>query len=154
MCMQELMEQKQPFPPTLIPFSSMENLHCAFQYICCNCGNCFINLHFCNISILAIRNFTGTVHSKVWNWSCHCHSFIQKCMYSFIDLQKYFILTDYIFLSITNYLFKQIINLSIQFLTPDSIMLHSYDYDLLVCFSSWTNFNVKMQKLMRAETKK
>lgn len=77
-----------------------------------------------------------------------------KCIYSFINLQKYFILTDYIYLSTTNYLFTSIKNVSIYFLTPDIVMLHSFDYDLLVCFSSWTNLNIKMQRLMRAETKK
>lgn len=29
--------------------------------------------HICTFAILTIRDFTGTVHSKVENWSCPCH---------------------------------------------------------------------------------
>lgn len=66
----------------------------------------------------------------------------------FFNLQKIFILTDYIHLSITNYLFA-----SIKIVISNSTMLHSYDNDLLVLFSPWTNFNIQMQSLTGALTK-
>lgn len=78
-------------------------------------------------------------------------------MYAFIyQFTKIFNLNWlYIYLSMKNY--SLLINqkwINFFFLTPDGIMLHSFDYDLLVCFSSWTNLHIKMQRLMKAETKK